>query len=212
MTLESHVSKFRLTLAATLMVSALSGCTDDPLGVNSGDPLTPAEMQAVFAAISSTFSRLGVTPAAAGGPALATVSVSESFDTSAPCESGGSIDASGSANGTVDDETFELDVSYQLRMTPTGCMVPTEEGTITLDGAPYIQLNMDFMLSETQIAVSGTETGGIAFTSSDGRSGSCAFDITFNVTADFEGSSGSSSVTGTVCGVSAAGLNVWSID
>jgi hypothetical protein len=206
------VSKFRLSLVAVLMVSALSGCKDDPLGVNSGDPHTPAEMQAVFAAISSTFSTLGFGPAAVGGPARTTVSVNENFDVSAPCAEAGSIDTSGSMNGTVDDETFALDVDYQLRMTPNGCVVPTEEGAVTLDGAPYIQLDMDFLLSETQIVVSGSETGGIAFTSSDGRSGTCLFDITFSVTADLEGSTTSSSASGTVCGVSASGLNVFDVD
>jgi len=196
------------------MVSALSGCKDDPLGVNSGDPLTPAEMQAVFAAISSTFSTLGFAPvpAAVGGPARTTVSVSESFDVSAPCGEAGSIDTSGSVNGTFDDETFAFDMDYQLRMTPMGCVVSTEEGTVTLDGAPYIQLNMDFLLSETQLSITGSETGGIAFTSSDGRSGSCAFDVTFSVTADLEGSGGSSSASGTVCGVSASNLAVFEID
>jgi hypothetical protein len=210
--LELPVSKFRLSLVAVLMVSALSGCKDDPLGVNSGDSLTLAEMQAVLSAISSTFSSLGFAPAAVGGPAMTTVSVSESFDVSAPCAEAGSIDMSGSVNGTVDDVTFTLEVDYQLRLTPNGCIVPTEGGTVTLEGSPYIQLDMGFMLSETQIVVSGSETGGIAFTSSDGRSGSCLFDVTFSVSADLEGSGASSSASGTVCGVSASNLTVFEID
>jgi len=138
--------------------------------------------------------------------------VNESFSASAPCDQGGTIAASGSANGTLDDETFELDVNYQLRLTPTACVAPTETGTVTLDGAPYIQLDMDFLLTETQIVVSGSETGGIAFTSSDGRSGSCAFDVGFNVTANLEGGTGSSSASGTVCGVSASNLTVFDVD
>lgn len=195
------------------MVSALSGCGgDDPLGVNSGDPLTQDELQAVFIAVTEVFSTLNVAPTAAGGPARTTVSVNESFSASAPCDQDGSIAANGSANGTVDDVTFEIDVTYQLRMTPNGCVVPTETGTVTLDGAPYIQLDMDFVLTETQIVVSGTETGGVAFTSSDGRSGSCAFDVNFNVSANLEGGAGSSQSSGTVCGVSAANLTVFEVE
>ncbi|MDH3207044.1 MAG: hypothetical protein OEO79_10550 [Gemmatimonadota bacterium] len=205
------MSKLRSTLVLAVSVCLLSACADDPLGVNSGDPLTPEEMQAVFSAISETFSTLSFAPAAAGGPARAVISVNESFSATAPCDIGGSFAAAGSANGTVDDETFLLDLSFQLRLTPNGCIVATETNTVTLNGAPYVQLSMDFELNETQIVAVGTQTGGIAFTSSDGRSGSCAFEVSFSVTADLEGQSGSSSVSGTVCGVSATGLQVFDV-
>ena len=207
-----HVSKLRSTLVLAVMVSSLAACNDDPLGVNSGDAMTPAEIQAVFSAISETFSTLGVAPAAAGGPARAIISVSESFSESAPCEVDGSVAAEGSVSGTVDDETFLLDLNFRLRLTPNGCVVTTETNTVTLDGAPYVQLDMDFQLTDTQIVAIGTQTGGIAFTTSDGRSGSCAFEVTFNVTADLEGQAGSSSVSGAVCGVSASGLQVFEFD
>jgi hypothetical protein len=178
--------------------------------VNSGDPLTEDEIQLVFLAISDAFSNLSFAPAA--GPARAQISVNESFNGSAPCSEGGTISANGSANGTVDDVTYELDLTYMLRMTPNGCAVPTETEVITLDGAPYLQLDMDFLLTETTIEVSGSQSGGIAFTSTDGRSGSCAFDVQFTTTANLDTLEGTSSASGTVCGVSANGLQVWSAD
>jgi hypothetical protein len=207
------VSKLRSTLVtvATLSVLAACGGDDDPLGVNSGDPLTAAEIQAVFLAISESFNEMN-SGASAAGPARAPVAFSQSLSGSATCPEGGSMAGNGSASGTVDDETFVIDLTYQLRLSPAACAVPTETAIITLDAAPYVQLDMDFLLTETLIDISGTQSGGIAFTSSDGRSGSCAFDIAFSVDADLEGGSGTSSVSGTVCGVSAEGLQVWDFE
>jgi hypothetical protein len=186
------------------------GGDDSPVGVNSGDALTEAELQVVFYALSDAFSSIGAGPAAVG-PARATQSASESFDDTAPCEAGGSIAVKGSANGTYDDVTQALDFSFQLRMTPNGCRVPTETTTIVLDGDPYIQFDMDFSSSETSLELSGSQQGGISFTAEDGRSGTCAIDIDFSGTLDQQSQSGSSSVSGTVCGVSASNLTVFDL-
>lgn len=166
--LERFVSKLRTPLVLAAMAFALAGCEDDPLGVNSGDPLTESEMQAVFFAISDAFSNLNFAPAASG-PARTTISVNESFSGTAPCAVDGTMDAN-------------------------GCVVSTESRTVTLD------------------VISGSETGGIAFTSSDGRAGSCAFDVQFSGSFSQSTESGSSSVSGTVCGTSDSGLRVIEID
>lgn len=207
------MSKLRTKLLTAAVALTAIGCggDGDPLGMNSGDPLTEAELQVVFLAISDAFAYIGAAPAAAA-PARATYSASESFDASAPCESGGTIAANGNASGTADDVTGELDLTYHLRMTPSGCTVPTETGTITLDGAPYIQLDMDFSLSQALLSISGSQSGGISFTSSDGRAGSCAFDVDFSGSVDLEAQTGSSSTTGTVCGVSASNLVIFDLN
>jgi len=208
------VSKLRNSLVALAIASTLSACggDDGPLGVNSGDPLEEEEIQAVFLAISEAFASINVAGPAAAGPAQATQSFNVSIEESGECPLGGSIAANGSANGTVDDVTFEFDMTYRLRMTPSGCQVETATNAITLEGAPYIQLDMDFFLSEELIDISGSQTGGIAFTSSDGRTGSCAFDVQFTSTANLSAGGGSSSTTGEVCGVSVDGLEVWSYE
>lgn len=206
------MSKLRVKLLTAGLAITAIGCggDDGPMGVNSGDALTEAELQVVFYAISNAFSTFGAAPAAVG-PARAVHSASESFDESAPCELSGSIAASGSASGTYDDVTGALDLTYHLRMTPNSCEVPTETTSIVLQGAPYIQLDMDFSLSETALSMSGSQVGGISFTADDGRSGSCAFDIDFSGNVDLGAQSGSSSVSGTVCGVSASNLTVFDL-
>ena len=56
--------------------------------------------------------------------------------------------------------------------------------------------------TEDGITMDGTESGGFSYTSSDGRTGSCAIDVTYSVVISGEASS--STVTGTICGMSAA--------
>lgn len=198
-------------LLAALTAFAVIGCggDDGPAGVNSGDALTEAELQAVFGAMAGAFETVGAAPAAA--PARATYSANQTFDASAPCESGGTISVNGSASGTVDDVSGEVDVTYHLRLTPSQCTVPTETTSISLDGAPYIQWDMDLFVSETLIEISGTQSGGLSFTADDGRSGSCAFDVDFSGSVDLSAQSGTSSVSGTVCGVSASNLTVFDL-
>jgi hypothetical protein len=201
--------KLRTSLVVAVSMSVLAACKDDPVGVNSGDPLTEAEIQAFFYALSDAFSAFSTAPAAVG-PAQATTSYDQSFDASAPCPTSGTMAASVSVHATVTDAPSVVDANYQARVTPSHCVVPTEGGSITVDGSPYVQMALDFSITETSISFEGTESGGIAFTSSDGRTGSCLFDVSFSGTAT--STSGSSSVSGTVCGVSVNALEAFSVD
>lgn len=201
--------KLRTSLVLAVSMSVLAGCKDDPIGVNSGDAMTEAEIQAFFYALSNAFSSFSNPPAAVG-PARATGSYSESFDASAPCPTSGTMAASVSVHATVTDAPAAVDATYQARVTPHLCVVPTEGGTITVDGSPYIQMSLDLSFTETTIDFEGTESGGIAFTSSDGRTGSCLFDVSFSGTAT--STSGSSSVSGSVCGVSVNALEAFSVE
>jgi hypothetical protein len=194
-----------LTAAVALTVGA---CSDDPTGVNSGDPLTAGEIEALMAAFSSALDSTGVAAqrvATSGldGAAAAqgAVPINQSFDVSAPCESG-TIQVSGSLNGTIDDQTFDMDVTMEVSWDPSGCMVSNSTTTFTVDGAPQIDLVLDMTSTSDALTMSGTETGGFSFTSSDGRVGSCALDVTFSIVTDNAGINGSA--TGTICGLDAS--------
>ena len=194
-----------LTTAVALTVAA---CSDDPTGVDSGDPLTSAEVEAVIAAFSSAFDSAGVgaqrvaTIGLDGAAAAqAAIPINESFNVSIPCESG-SLQVSGSLNGTVDEQTFNMDVTMEVSWDPNGCVVSDGTTTFTVDGAPQINLVLDMTSTSDALTMSGTETGGFSFTSSDGRSGSCALDVTYSLVTDNAGISGSA--TGTICGLDAS--------
>lgn len=189
-----------LTIALALTVVA---CGEDATGVTSGDELTSAEVAVVIAALGSAFDSVGVAAqqVAAAGPALAAINISENFSLSVPCESG-TLDVSGSMDGTVDDQTFAMDATLEVSWDPNGCVVSDDINTFTVDGAPRVTVTLDISSSEDIVSISGTETGGFSFTSSDGRSGSCAIDVTFSLVTT--ATSVDSTITGTICGLQAS--------
>ena len=195
-------------LVLILSLPFAAACGGDDLVGLEGDPLTEAEIQAVFNAFASAFSSLGAGQQAANAPARASVSVDQSFDVDAPCAGGGNIAAGGSVNGTVDDETFESDIRFELVFDPQSCAVGTEEGVLTIDGAPDVTFVVNSVFTETEISMSGSQLGGIRFTSEDGRSGTCPIDVTFETMVDLTDQSSTQNVTGTVCGLSASEFSV----
>jgi hypothetical protein len=200
--------KLRTSLVLAIAASILAGCKSDPVGTNSGDPLTEAEIQSFFFALSDAFSTFSSGPAGVG-PALA-ASYNQSFNATADCATSGSMSGSVSVHATATDNPVVLNATYRVRVTPNECVVPTETGSITVDGGPYLQMDVDLLLTEATIGFEGAYGGGIAFTSSDGRSGTCRFDVDFSGSAS--STSASSSVSGTVCGVSVSATEAFSVD
>ncbi len=182
---------------STALALTVVACSDTATGVTSGDELTSVEVAAVMAALGSAFESVGVAPPVAVGPALAPISINESFNESIPCESG-TLDLSGSMTGSVDDQTFDIDIMMDVSWDPNACVVTDGTNTFTVDGAPRVDLTLDMTSTQDALTLSGTETGGFSFTTSDGRSGSCALDVTFSVVT--VGSNVTSTVTGTICG------------
>ena len=154
-------------------------------------------MTSVVSTTLGLLASLALTPA----PAPAAVSVNESFDLSFPCESG-NIEVSGSTSGNVDEETFDFDFMVDVSWDPNGCVVGDDINTFTVDGAPSIVVALEMSSTQDVLTISGTETGGFSYTSSDGRTGSCAFDVIFSVVTGQTGID--STVTGTICGLDAA--------
>ena len=202
--------RFVLSAAIVFGASAFAACGDDgPTGVQ-GDPLSQEEVQAVFAALSGAFSQVGVpsaSPAMDGvpSPSFAPEAVNDTFDFSSNCEVSGTIAAVGAVTGTVDNETFDSDLDYQLTITPNACTVTNQQNTLVVDGNPSIAISMDMQFSETVFAVSGTYTGGLAYSTGDGRSGSCTINLSFNFNANGQ------SVSGQVCGIAGNHFQAYTI-
>jgi hypothetical protein len=195
---------------ATALSLTLSACGDDPLGVNSGDELSDAEIQALFNQLGEALG--DVSPSASivrapDGLQLAEISVDQSVSVTAPCQSG-TISVDGSVSGTVDDQTFESDLSMGVTVDFAACSFPSNDLTVTVDGQPDITFQADFLLTQESLSVDGSQRGGFSFTTSDGRAGSCAIDIEFDASYT-TGSAAVSSVSGTVCGRSAAAFEAY---
>ncbi len=182
----------------------LSACGDDPMGVNSGDELSDAEIQAIFNAFGGAFDDIDASAsvaAPADGIQMAEIHVDQSVNVSAPCDLGGEISLNGSVDGTVDDETFASDIEMEVGVQFDACAVASDQNTLTVDGD--IQFDSHVVLSETEFSADGSQVGGFEFTTNDGRTGSCAIDIDFSASYT-EGASAQSNVSGTVCGRSAS--------
>lgn len=183
----------------------VAACGDNPLGVNSGDALSDAEIQALFNQMGDALGDVSPSAnlvAALDGIQLAEISVDESVSVTAPCQSG-TISVDGSVSGTVDDQTFESDLTMGVTLDFAACVVPADSITVTVDGQPDITYSAHFRLTQDSLVVDGSQLGGFSFTTSDGRAGSCAIDVTFDASYA-TGSAAVSTVSGTVCGRSAS--------
>lgn len=203
--IRSHRVTFPCILAALVMAA----CGDEPAGLE-GDALTQAEIQAVLSAFSGTFSSVSSGSAASSSAygAPAATEVNQSFDLSVSCPQGGTITASGSLSGSVDQETLASDLRYELALSPAACVVTTETTALTVDGSPDVTVVIDYLFNETTFSMDGTEQGWIRYTADDGRSGACSIDISFSTAVDQTSNDVQQSVTGIVCGVSASAFQV----
>ncbi len=209
----------RISRAVTSLglVAFLAACgSDTPTGVNSGDQLTDAEIQALLTALGDVFDQTGGGVVASRQAGLAAapadrITVEESFDVSVPCQSG-SVGVDGSVDGWVDDVTFEAELNMAFNWTFNACLVPTETVTITVSGEdPSIALDMDFVLTEDEISLSGTLDGGFSFTTSDERTGSCLIDVTSSASYNGTTQTATASSSGTVCGVTASRFQTFTV-
>jgi hypothetical protein len=196
--------KFSRLLPVSAALAVLSaGCGDSiGVGVDSGDPLTDAEVQALLNELGNAIGDVGAAHMTApiDGPQLAEINVNQSVDVTTSCQASGTIRVDGDIEGTVDDETFESDLSLTLTLDFNDCGVPVETNTITVNGPPGLQYDIDFLIGQEDFSISGTLKGGFSFSATDLREGSCAVDLDFSASYSSGGSSLSSSVTGTVCG------------
>ena len=190
-----------LTTALALTVTA---CGDSLTGVDSGEQLTDAEVAAVVDAFFSAFDAAEADADASqalAAPAQASSSFDFTIDLSVPCESG-TFDMSGSFAITYDDVTLEEDGRIDVTWEPMDCLVGDGTNIFTLNGAPRVEMVVEFTSDGEAETIDGTLNGGFSFESGDMRSGSCNMDVTFHIETDGT-VAGVSTVSGTVCGLDA---------
>lgn len=191
-----------LTTALALTVVA---CGDSLTGTDAGvDELTNAEVVAFvdvfFGAFDAAEADIDAQEAAAA-PAQVPQSFNFSAEVSVPCESG-SLDVTGTIAVTFDDVTEYEDGRFEVSINPMSCLVGEGTNTFTLDGDPRVDIVVDFTVDGDGEHIEGTMNGGFSFESSDGRSGSCAIDVSFSFVSDGV-SVGVTTVSGTICGLNA---------
>ena len=111
-----------------------------------------------------------------------------------------------SVSGDIDDGAETGTVSFDVTETLTNCMISTQgDGTVfTVNTSPPVRMTGDFSFSPTLLTAELNFSGGFAFTTSDGRAGTCAIDISRK--SSVTTTEGNEVVSGTVCGQSFASM------
>ena len=200
----------RVRVYATTLLLAfapLAACSDSATGP-TGDELTEEESAAMLEAFTGVAAfaapptqpdqQASVAPASV---AAQVVTLSFSFDEERPCPEGGLAVLSGSVDGEVDSETGEGTFNFSYSLAPDGCVATHQESgrTFTFTGDPDVDVTMDLEITQTSVTATGSHEGRIAW-ESEGESGTCPLDISFNFSGAETALSGS--VSGSVCGFS----------
>jgi hypothetical protein len=117
-------------------------------------------------------------------------------DETASCPGGGTVRSQGMIDLT--ETTF----SANLTQTFTNCVSTSSRNTRwTFNGNPNLttQMSGTFSQSGGTFTMSGTQSGGISYSSPHGG-GSCSVDLSLNVTGNMLTDRATGSVVGTVCG------------
>ncbi len=175
--------KSRFLAMFLLLTVGAFACSDSTgtVGATDGDPLTDEESAAVLLELMEVFGGFGATSAPAVSPA-GTIPIDESLDETAQCPGGGSVRLQGNITGTVDDETFAMDLEFQFTESINDCGVFHNEMLFVVSGAPNITWSGDYMYSSQSLTGTFSMIGGFAYTAGDDRSGSCGIELNVNFT------------------------------
>lgn len=174
--------KSRITAMLLLLAVGAFACSDSTgtVGVTDGDPLTEQESTALLVELMNVFGGFGAASPLASP--TADIPVNESLDESSDCPGGGSVRLHGNVNGTVNDETFAMDLEFHFTEEINACGVYHNEMLFVMNGAPDLTWSGDYMYSQESLTGTFSLKGGFAYTAEDDRSGSCGIDLNVNFT------------------------------
>ena len=175
--------KGRILATFLLLTVGAFACSDSTgsVGETSGDPLTEEESAALLVEMMEVFGGFGATSAPAVSPADL-IPIDESLNETSECPGGGSVRLHGNISGTVDDQTFAMDLEFNFTEEINSCGVYHNEMLFVVDGAPDITWAGDYMYSEQSLTGTFSMIGGFAYTAGDDRSGSCGMELNINFT------------------------------
>ena len=183
------------------IATVLAGCGGEDITGDDGDPLAPEEAAAVLEVISAVLNQALFD---FGGGAAATVRpaipVNESFDASAGCPLGGSVGLTGRVTGDVAEDGSSGDLDFTFTETIRNCVLAHEATRFTVNGAPDLRYggSLFFGGNDTDFVLNADFdlVGGIAYSASDGRAGTCRIEVNYEFTTN------RIAVRGRVCGES----------
>lgn len=194
-------SMFAVITAASVGLAACGEDATSPENTN----LTQAEAEALATILltQSYENTQGAEPVA-GGPQAGPVNLETTVDFSAPCPLGGSVAVSADITIIGDSELEGGTIDYTMTQTHQSCVAQDETSgmTFTLNGNPNMTTEVTFENDGLgNLAIDGTVQGNIAWSKED-KSGTCAITLSFTGSGNQTSGVGSSTASGTVCGVS----------
>ena len=192
-----------LPKAVCLIVFAMlvSSCGKSPTQVS--DQLSQQEALALYSeisvAISQALANVSFSGAAARSPSAITQAYSGSMKSTAPCNAGGAIDVTGTYNGSIDTDAGTYSYDYQMTMVPNACKASGGASQFTIGGDPNLTISGAYHFDGTTYDYTYNQQGGVSFTTSDGRSGSCQ--ISYTTTVAYDGVKSTAEVKGSICGI-----------
>ena len=206
-----------MTGFAAVSLSLLAACGEDPAGPQPVGELTADETAAMVefvvgetlagleaGGVATSVGPAGLVASVRLGMANSGVPVTLNFSVEATqeCPGGGELGIAGSIQGTIDDETASGTLSLAVTTSISSCMF-TEEGTsFTVSTNPDLELRGDiaWQNDEPVGTQTFTYTGGLNWSTDDGRAGSCSFNVLIQQAQD-----GSVVESGTACGTTLGG-------
>lgn len=191
--------------------AAAAACSDDnPAGPSN--ELTAAEANDIVGVITQLalqqgFLALSESPAGTaspGEPAAAPAVFSHEVSFTTDCPQGGTVAVAVGLSGATDDETGAVDTELVMTQTHAGCQAPGADTgrSYTLDGAPSVTVSMAVQSEPDTGGFNATaHFGGAVDWSTGDRGGTCSLDLDIAVYGNALTGSGTSTTSGTACGV-----------
>ncbi len=187
------------TIAMLLAAGALAACGKDATAPAS--QLRPDEAQTLALGLTGSaraFNGSNMAAADVAASVQATAPFSISVDESLPCPQGGTLAVKATTSGQFGRLPLALSADMTGTIKPSACAYRVKAGTLTVTGDPDVAVAAHVAVGA--VANPGIDTfsakGALTWSTSDGRSGSCAID--FTSTGDF--GANTRTVKGTICG------------
>jgi len=191
----------RLRIVAALVAAgALAACGRDAAGPSSQMRSDEAQTLALgLAGSARAFNGSGMASGdVVASSAAATAPFSISVDESLPCPKGGTLAVKATTTGQLGSRPFALSADMTGSVAPNACAWQVKAGTLTVTGDPNVAVTAHVAVGA--VPNPGVDTfsakGALGWSTSDGRSGTCAIDYT--ATGDF--GANTRTVRGTICG------------
>ena len=205
--MSNSTHRFFTSAFAAVALVAMPACgSDSPTG-NTGDELSTLETQELVAGLFGLLEFIQI-PLLDAGPAAVpygdlyedVVSVEET------CFPTGTATIDGLITGDVDNTAGTADIDLNATIDFVGCVYPGETVVFTLNGSPDVDLMANFIVTETSLSAMISIDGAVAYATDDGKTGTCAMDLTITASASAAGVV--EGLAGTACGVNSSALDL----